>query len=86
MIAVVREEKPEMTQKLTRDTENYLVFKKYPEELIRHIYTTNPIESINAGLEEMRHRLDRYWGSRKAVEVNAFIQFANLQSLWDKDP
>ena len=27
-----------------------------------------------------------FWGSVKALEVNMFIQFANLQSLWDRKP
>ena len=61
-------------------------FKKYPEEVRPHIYTTNPVESINAGLEDMRNRMGGLWGSVKALEVNMFIQFASLQSLWDRKP
>ena len=86
MVEVVKEEKPAMAKKLTRDMENYLVFKKYPEEVRPHIYTTNPVESINAGLEDMRNRMGGFWGSMRALEVNMFIQFANLQSLWDRKP
>jgi len=29
-------------------------FLKYPEEIIRHIYTTNIVESINSRIELMR--------------------------------
>jgi len=86
MVAVVQEEKPAMAKKLAKDIDGYLVFKKYPEEVRSHIYTTNPVESINAGLEDMRNRMGGYWGSMKALEVNLFIQFANLQSLWDRKP
>ena len=57
LVEVVKEEKPKMASKLSEAMENYLAFKKYPEGVRAHIYTTNPVESINAGLEDMRNRM-----------------------------
>ena len=86
LVEVVKEEKPKMASELNKAMEHYLAFKKYPEGARAYIYTTNPVESINAGLEDMRNRMGGFWGSMRAVEVNLFIQFANLQSLWDRKP
>jgi len=58
--------------------ENYITFVSYPEEVRRFIYTTNVVESVNAGLEFMRLELGGYFPSLKCLEVNLFIQFSNL--------
>jgi len=64
----------------------YLAFLEYPEEVRKHIYTTNPVESVNAGIELMRLELGGYFPSRQALEVNLFIQVVNLQDRWWKRP
>ncbi|MGC9123808.1 MAG: transposase [Thermoplasmata archaeon] len=38
--------------------DNYLAFLKYSEGVIKHIYTTNAIESINVGQEYIRQELE----------------------------
>ncbi len=43
------------------------------------IYSANPVESINAGLEKMAMDLRNYFPSERTLEVNLFIQMANLQ-------
>ena len=53
--------------------ENYIAFVSYPEEVRRFIYTTNVVESVNAGLEFMRLELGGYFPSLKCLEVNLFI-------------
>jgi len=65
---------------------NYLAFLRYPEEVRKHIYTTNAIESINAGLEYIRHELGGYFPSRNALETNYFIQIENLNDGWQRRP
>ena len=66
--------------------DNYLGFLKYPEGVRKHIYTTNAIESINAGLEYIRHELGGYFPSRNALETNYFIQIENLNDGWQRRP
>ncbi len=40
-------------EELDKKRENYLAFLEYPQEVRKHIYSTNPVESINSGLERM---------------------------------
>jgi hypothetical protein len=43
------------------------------------IYTTNPVESVNSGIELMRLELGGYFLSLDYLEINLFIQVVNLQ-------
>ena len=43
---------------------------------------TNVVESINAGIEQMRLDDGGYFPSQDALEVNLFIQVVNLQDRW----
>ena len=52
----------------------------------KHIYATNPVESVNAGIELMRLELGGHFPSRQALEVNLFIQVVNLQDRWWRRP
>ncbi len=42
----------------------------------------NVVESINSGIELMRQELGEYFPSEKVLEVNLFIQLANLNDRW----
>jgi hypothetical protein len=42
-----------MAQELSAKEEAYLAFLGYPEEVRRHIYSTNVVESPGAGIEQM---------------------------------
>ena len=79
---VVEGERPQMAQELLTKEEAYLAFLGYPQEVRRHIYSTNVVESINAGIEQMRLELGGYFPSQDALEVNLFIQVVNLQDRW----
>ena len=59
---------------------------KFRGPLHKHIYTTNPVEWVNAGIELMRLELGGYFPSRQALEVNLFIQVVNLQDRWWRRP
>ena len=48
---------------LHTSSEVYLCFLKYPENLRKHIYTTNPVESINSMIERARINLGGYFQS-----------------------
>ncbi len=50
----------------------------------RHIYTTNPVEGLNRGLELMRPELGEYFPSQDCLEANLFVQAVNLADRWQK--
>jgi len=61
-------------------------FLKYPREVRRHIYTTNPVEGLNRGLELMRLELGGYFPSQDCLETNLFVQAVNLADRWQRKP
>ena len=71
---------------LAKKRDQILAFLRYPEEVRRHIYSTNVVESLNAGIELMRLELGGYFPSLHALEVNLFIQVVNLQDRWWRRP
>ena len=52
----------------------------------KHIYTTNVVESINAGLEYIRMEHGGYFASLRMLELNLFIQLANMHDRWLSQP
>jgi len=52
--------KKEFAEKLAEQKEHYLTFLIFPEETRTHFYTTNSVESINAGIERMQNDLGGY--------------------------
>lgn len=73
-------------ERLRGRANNYLAFLDYPTEVRRHIYTTNAVESINSGLEYIRHELGGYFSSKESFDVNYFVQIVNLNDSWMKTP
>jgi transposase-like protein len=66
-------------------TEHYLCFLRYPEEIRKHIYTTNAVESLNSRVEQMRMRLGGYFQSVDILEINLMLQVDRLkQGKWRK--
>jgi len=86
LVKVVESVNPKYAKELDSKRDNYLAFVLYPEEVRRHVYTTNIVESVNAGLEFMRLELGGYFPSLKSLEVNLFIQFSNLNDRWMRKP
>jgi len=86
LVKVIESVNPRYAKGLDDKRDNYLAFVLYPEEVRRHVYTTNIVESVNAGLEFMRLELGGYFPSLKSLEVNLFIQFSNLNDRWMRKP
>jgi len=86
LIEVIGSVNSKYTKELENKRDNYLAFVQYPEEVRRHVYTTNIVESVNAGLEFMRLELGGYFPSLKSLEVNLFVQFSNLNDRWMRKP
>ena len=84
--SVIEKEDRRYADMLRQKAENYLAFLDYPAEVRKHIYTTNAIESINAGLEYIRHELGGYFPSRRSLDVNYFVQIANRNDSWMRNP
>jgi len=77
---------PSLAKQYEKKTDNYLAFIGYPEEIRKHIYTSNVVESVNAGLEMMRLELGGYFPSMRTLEINLFIQLSNLNDKWIRKP
>ena len=83
---IAKEKSEDWAKQLERKRENYLAFLEYPQEVRKHIYSTNAVESINSGLERMVTELGGYFPSERSLEVNVFIQISNLQDRWWRKP
>ncbi len=83
---VVAEEKPRWAKELRDKAASYLAFLEYPEEVRSHIYSINPVESLNSGIEAMRIHLGGYFPSQNSLEVNLFVQIVNWQDSWSRRP
>jgi len=86
LLELVKGINPEYAKYLQKYSKNYLAFLNYPEEIRKHIYTTNVVESINAGLEYMRMEHGGYFASMKMLELNLFVQLANMHDRWLSQP
>ena len=86
LCGVVEREKPDWAGKLLDKATRYMAFLQYPEEVCKHIYTTNVVEPVNAGIEQMRLELGGYFPFQRCLEVNLFIQVVNLQDRWWRHP
>jgi transposase-like protein len=83
---LVAAEKPKLAQILRSKADQYLTFLNYPREVRTYIYTTNAVESFNAGIERMRIDLGGYFPSQESLDTNLFIQVVNLQDWWWAHP
>ena len=83
---LVEKEKPKMAKQIREKAGNYTSFLHYPREIRKHIYTTNPVEGLNRGLEVMRLELGGYFPSRQCLEANLFVQAVNLVDRWQRRP
>ena len=52
---------------------------KYPEDLRKHIYTTNAVESVNSIIEKIRINSGGYFQSVEVLEINIYLQRENLR-------
>jgi transposase-like protein len=52
---------------------------KYPEDLRKHIYTTNAVESVNSIIEKIRINSGGYFQSVEILETNIYLQRENLR-------
>jgi transposase-like protein len=83
---LVEKEKPKKAKEIRKKIKNYVSFLNYPRGVRKHIYTTNPVEGLNRGLELMRLELGGYFPSLECLEANLFVQAVNLADRWQRRP
>jgi len=70
---------------LKTNKERYLSYKKYPEAIRKHIYTTNIVENINSKLEGLRVNHGGYFQSVKTAEISIYVIVNRIiQGRWRK--
>ena len=75
-----------LANRIRKKIEYYISFLHYPRKIRKHIYTTNPVEGLNNGLELMRLELGGYFPSEECLETNLFVQALNLTDKWQRRP
>ena len=62
----------------------HMCFLKYPESTRKHIYTTNPVESVHSSFEKMRIKKGGFFQSMDTLNVAIFIVCDKLNLTWKK--
>ncbi|HOL58019.1 MAG TPA: IS256 family transposase [Spirochaetota bacterium] len=70
---------PTFINYLLKKKEKYFTFIKYPEEIRKHIYTTNIIENLHSRLEVMRVNSGGYFQSTKTAQVSIYVLLTRLK-------
>lgn len=80
-----RDKYPTFIKGILQKAEYYLCFLRYPEELRKHIYTTNAVESLHSKIELIRMKLGGYFQSVNILEINMMLQVERLKrGKWRK--
>jgi len=80
-----RDKYPAFIKGLIQKAGHYLCFLKYPDDIRRHIYTTNAIESLHSKIDLIRMKLGGYFQSVSILEINMMLQVDRLrQGKWRK--
>ena len=61
-----------------------MCFLKYPEAIRKHIYTNNPVESVDSSFEKMRIKKGGFFKSMDTLNVSIFIVSDKLNLTWKK--
>lgn len=75
---------PTFIKHLEKRKTQHLCFMKYPEATRKHIYTTNPVESVHSSFEKMRIKKGGFFQSMDILNVAIFIVSDKLNLTWKK--
>jgi len=75
---------PTFIKHLNKRKEEHMAFLKYPEAIRKHIYTTNPVESVHSSFEKMRIKKGGFFQSMDTLNVAIFIVCDKLNLTWKK--
>lgn len=83
IINVYNKKYPDYIKHLTSRVDEYVRFLEYPEPVRKHIYTTNPVESVNSGFEKIRYRKSGYFQSIESLELAFFLFIDRMNLKWE---
>ena len=75
---------PTFIKHLEKRKTEHMCFLKYPEAIRKHIYTTNPVESVHSSFEKMRIKKGGFFQSMDTLNVSIFIVSDKLNLTWKK--
>ena len=75
---------PTFINHLDKRKEEHLAFLKYPEAIRKHIYSTNPVESVHSSFEKMRIKKGGFFQSMDTLNIAIFIVSDKLNLTWKK--
>jgi len=82
----LRNKQPTFIKYISGKKRKVSLFLKCSEEIKRHIYMTNGVESLNSLLDKIKARLGGYFQSVGILEINILLQIENLkENKWEKD-
>jgi len=76
---------PYISKSWQNNWEELSTFFKYPEEIRRLIYTTNPIESLNSQLRRVT-KTKGVFPSDEALEKIIYLKMARITEKWSVMP
>ncbi|ADQ05534.1 transposase mutator type [Caldicellulosiruptor owensensis OL] len=80
-----KEKYPRFINSISQKSGHFFAFTKYPDEVRKHIYSTNAVESVNSLIEKIRIKSGGYFNSMDILEINIYLQRENLkQTKWKK--
>ena len=84
VIEKFKKQYPTFIKHLEKRKGEHLCFMKYPEAVRKHIYTTNPVESVHSSFEKMRIKKGGFFQSMDILNVAIFIVSDKLNLNWKK--
>jgi transposase-like protein len=84
VIQKFKKQYPTFIKHLELRKSEHLCFLKYPEATRKHIYTTNPVESVHSSFEKMRIKKGGFFQSMDILNVAIFIVSDKLNLTWKK--
>ena len=84
VIEKFKKQYPTFIKHLEKRKTEHLCFMKYPEVTRKHIYTTNPVESVHSSFEKMRIKKGGFFQSMDILNVAIFIVSDKLNLTWKK--
>ena len=84
VIEKFKKQYPTFIKHLEKRKSEHLCFMKYPEVVRKHIYTTNPVESVHSSFEKMRIKKGGFFQSMDILNVAIFIVSDKLNLTWKK--
>lgn len=81
-----KKEYPTFISYIEMKKECFFSFLRFPEEIRKHLYTTNAVENLNSRIETIRLKLGGYFQSVNIFEINLLLQIERWQHAQWKNP